>query len=134
MKMTGFYPVVMVADVAVASAFFREVLGFEFTFDSDWYVSLRADGGELALLDHTHPTIPEGFRVPAQGLLLNVEVDDATAEYARLVTGLGLPERLPLRDEDFGQRHFIIEGPGGVLIDVIEEIDPTPEFAEGFAQ
>ncbi|MGX1695608.1 VOC family protein [Microbacterium keratanolyticum] len=134
MKMTGFYPVVMVEDVSVASAFFREVLGFELTFDSDWYVSLRADGGELAFLDHAHPTIPEGFRVPAQGLLLNVEVDDATAEYARLVTELGLPERLPLRDEDFGQRHFIIEGPGGVLIDVIEEIDPTPEFAEGYAE
>ena len=133
MEITSFYPVLMVDDVATASRFYREVLGFETTFDADWYVSLRFGSGELAILDRSHETIPDGFREPVRGLLLNVEVPDAAAEYARMVGDLGLTERLALRDEAFGQRHFIVEAPGGVLIDVIEPIEPSPEFAAAFA-
>lgn len=133
MEITSFYPVLMVDDVAAAAQFYREELGFETTFEADWYVSLRFAGGELAILDRTHETIPAGFREPVRGLLLNVEVPDAAAEHTRLVGERGLPERLPLRDEAFGQRHFIIEAPGGVLIDVIEPIDPAPEFAAAYA-
>ena len=133
MQITSFYPVLMVVDVAGAARFYRDELGFETTFEADWYVSLRCDGGELAILDHTHRSIPEGFRAPVSGLLLNVEVPDAAAEHARLVGERGLPERLTLRDEAFGQRHFIVEAPGGVLIDVIEPIEPSAEFAEAYA-
>lgn len=133
MRIRSFYPVLMVDDVAVTARFYREELGFEVTFEADWYVSLRFDGGELAILDRSHETIPEGFRETVRGLLLNVEVSDAAAEHARLVGERGLPERLTLRDEAFGQRHFIVEAPGGVLIDVIEPIEPTAEFAAAYA-
>jgi catechol 2,3-dioxygenase-like lactoylglutathione lyase family enzyme len=134
MTITSFYPVLMVDDVAASAQFYREVLGFETTFESDWYVSLRHDAGELAILDGTHETIPEGFREPVGGLLLNVEVSDAVAEHARMVDELQLPQRLPLRDEAFGQRHFIVEAPGGVLIDVIEPIEASAEFIAAYAE
>lgn len=133
MEITSFYPVLMVDDVAATARFYREQFGFETTFEAEWYISLRFDGGELAILDRTHESIPEGFREPVRGLLLNVEVPDAAAEYERLVGERGTPERLALRDEPFGQRHFIVEAPGGVLIDVIEPIEPSPEFAAAFA-
>lgn len=132
MKITSFYPVLMVDDVATSAKFYCEVLGFQTTFEADWYVSLRFDGGELAILDRTHETIPAGFRESVAGLLLNVEVTDAAAEHARMVGELGLTERLSLRDEAFGQRHFIVEAPGGVLVDVIEPIEPSAEFAAAF--
>lgn len=133
MEITSFYPVLMVDDVAATARFYREQFGFETTFEAEWYISLRFNGGELAILDRTHESIPEGFREPVRGLLLNVEVPDAAAEYERLVGERGIPERLALRDEPFGQRHFIVEAPGGVLIDVIEPIEPSPEFAAAFA-
>lgn len=133
MKMTSFYPVLMVDDVPAAARFYREHLGFETAFEADWYVSLHHGGHELAILDRRHETIPAGSREPVRGLLLNIEVDDATAEHRRLVGEQGLPERLSLRDEDFGQRHFIIEAPGGVLVDVIEPIEPSAEFAHAYA-
>ncbi|MGM7679908.1 VOC family protein [Microbacterium sp. A94] len=123
----------MVDDVDTVAQFYRDVLGFDTTLETDWYVSLRFDGGELAILNRTHETIPEGFRDSVRGLLLNVEVPDAAAEHVRMVETLGLPERLSLRDEDFGQRHFIIEAPGGVLIDVIEPIEPSAEFSAAYA-
>jgi hypothetical protein len=34
----------------------------------------------------------------------------------------------PLRDEPWGQRHFIGVDPQGVMVDVIELIPPSPEF------
>jgi uncharacterized glyoxalase superfamily protein PhnB len=132
MTIRSFYPVAQVRDPGEAAAFFTRYFGFETTFTADWYVSLRNDAHELAFLDHGHQTIPEGFRQPTAGLLLNVEVDDAESEFERLVAA-GLPIRLSLRDETFGQRHFIVEGPEGVLVDVIEEIPPGADYADAFA-
>ncbi|WP_431047163.1 VOC family protein [Streptomyces sp. P1-3] len=135
MKLTSFYPVIGTAKLQASRDFYTRLLGFETTFEADWYVSLRRPGDpgyELALLDHTHPTIPKGHRVPARGLLLNFEVEDVDAEWDRLVTREGIPPVLELRSEDFGQRHFIVPDPNGVLIDVITPIVPTAEYSEQY--
>ncbi|MGW0915362.1 VOC family protein [Streptomyces sp. NPDC002784] len=136
-ELSGFYPVIATRDIAAARAFYVRHFGFEVTFEADWYVSLRrpdATHYELALLDHRHPTLPDGHRVPCQGgLLLNFEVTDADAEYDRLVTQAGLSALLPLRTEDFGQRHFIVAAPDGVLIDVITPVPATEEYAAQYA-
>lgn len=136
MKLTSFYPVIGTALIPESHDFYTRLLGFETTFEADWYVSLRRPGDpgyELALLDHTHPTLPPGHRFPARGLLLNFEVEDVDAEWARLVEGEGLSPVLGLRDEDFGQRHFIVADPNGVLVDLITPTAPTAEFAARYA-
>ena len=46
----------------------------------------------------------------------------------------GLPILLSLRDEAFGQRHFITKDPNGVLIDIIKPIPPTGEFAAQYVE
>ncbi|MFD5316487.1 VOC family protein [Streptomyces sp. NPDC127098] len=136
-ELTGFYPVIVSRDVAASRRFYTEHFGFEPTFEADWYVSLRrpdAPHYELALLDHGHPTIPEGHRAAiGGGLLLNFEVDDVDAEHDRLVGRAGLPEVLPPRTEEFGQRHFVVAAPDGVLIDVITVVAATEEYAEQYA-
>ncbi len=137
-QLGGFYPVIATRDVAASRRFYVRHFGFEVTFEADWYVSLRrpdAPQYELALLDHAHPTIPEGHRTPLQGgLLLNFEVDDVDAEHRRLVEGAGLPDLLSLRTEEFGQRHFIVAAPDGVMIDVITVVPATGEYAQQYVQ
>lgn len=130
--LTSFYPVVMTTDAAASADFFVTHFGFERVFAADWYVSLRRGQVEIAFLAFDHETIPAGYRVPAAGLLLNIEVDDATDAHRRLMES-GLQPVQGLRDEPFGQRHFILVAPGGVLVDVIEPIEPAPEFAASFA-
>jgi catechol 2,3-dioxygenase-like lactoylglutathione lyase family enzyme len=130
MEPTGFYPVLAVADVGASRRFWVERFGFETVFAVDWYVSLRRGRHELAFVAADHPTVPPGFRATARGLLLNVEVDDVDAEYERLVTRGGLRPELDLRSEDFGQRHFIVADPAGVLVDVITEIPVGAEYAD----
>lgn len=87
---------------------------------------------ELALLDFTHPTVPAAYRKPVQGLLLNLGVSDVDAEHRRLVVEAGLTEELSLRSEEFGQRHFIVAAPDGVLVDVITNIPPGETYADNF--
>jgi uncharacterized glyoxalase superfamily protein PhnB len=85
----------------------------------------------LAILNGQHETIPHVGRGRAAGLLLNFEVEDVDAVHERFVA-TGLPIHLSLRDEAFGQRHFITADPNGVLIDIIKVIPPTGTFADAY--
>ena len=136
MKVTQYYPVLMVSDVAAVSTFYQAHFGFRPLFDSGWYAHLQStedEGVNLAILDCEHDTIPEVARsTMATGMLLNFEVPDAAQVYDTL-QAKGLPILLPLRDEPFGQRHFITRDPAGVLIDVITPIAPSAEFLAQYA-
>lgn len=131
MTLTSSYPVLMTTDVATTAVFYRNHFGFQPTFETEWYVSLRRDQWELAVLDSKHETIPAAYRgTVAGGMLLNMEVDDVDAEWERL---RNLEIMLPIRTEEFGQRHFILAGPDGVLIDVITTVEPAEAYATSFA-
>jgi catechol 2,3-dioxygenase-like lactoylglutathione lyase family enzyme len=135
MKVSSYYPVIMTADVAGTVTFYVEHFGFKPLFESDWYVHLVSAADEkinLAVLDGDHETIPETGRGRVSGLLLNFEVEDVDAVHDRLVAA-GLPVLRSLRDEDFGQRHFITADPNGVLIDIIKPIPPSAAFAAQYA-
>ncbi|GIO07228.1 glyoxalase [Brevibacillus reuszeri] len=136
MKVNSFYPVILTEQVAASSAFYIEHFGFDPVFEADWYVSLKNNQSippfELAVLDSTHTTIPAGFRQNTHGLILNFEVDDVDAEYERLIKKAGLPLHLDIRDEAFGQRHFITSDPNGVLIDIITVIPPSEDFSSQY--
>jgi len=135
MKPNSYYPVIACENVAETVAFYIDHFGFKAVFDSDWYVHLQsteAGSVNLAIMDCRHETIPDGYRKPVQGLLINFEIDDVDAAYDRLTTA-GLPVLKELRSEDFGQRHFITRDPAGVMVDVIKVIPPSAEFAAQYA-
>jgi catechol 2,3-dioxygenase-like lactoylglutathione lyase family enzyme len=135
MKTTSYYPVLMTDDVAGVAAFYKSHFRFRPLFESDWYVHLQSSedpGVNLGLVAGDHETIPPEARGRASGLLINFEVEDVDSVYERIVAA-GLPILLALRDEPFGQRHFITRDPTGVLIDVVKPIPPSAEFAQQFA-
>jgi catechol 2,3-dioxygenase-like lactoylglutathione lyase family enzyme len=129
------YPVLCSDEVDASARFYREHFGFEPTFESAWYVSLRhpESGSELAILDPAHDSVPAGYGTPARGVLVNLELDDVDAVAERL-DAAGVPVVQALRSEPFGQRHVIVRDPGGVLVDVITEIEPAPEFLAAFGR
>jgi catechol 2,3-dioxygenase-like lactoylglutathione lyase family enzyme len=131
--LTSFYPVICTSRLEESREFYTRLLGFKVTFEAEWYISLSRPGMppyELALLDHSHPTLPEAYRFPVRGVLLNFEVDDVDAEWERLVACEGLKPELSLCTEDFGQRHFMVADPNGVLIDVITPTRPTADYTD----
>lgn len=134
MKCTQYYPVLMTDDVARLGAFYQAHFRFRPLFESEWYIHLQSAEDEsvnLAILDGNHTTIPEVARGVTSGLLLNFEVEDVDTVFAEL-REKGLPILLELRDEPWGQRHFITRDPAGVLIDVIKPIPPSAEFLAQF--
>ena len=131
MKTTSYYPVIMTDDVAGTAAFYEAHFRFQALFTSDWYIHLQSLEDEkvtLAVLDGHHKTIPAAGRGKVCGLLLNFEVENVDRVYQTL-RAAGLPILRDIRDEDFGQRHFITADPNGVMIDVITPIAPSADYA-----
>ncbi len=134
MKPQSIYPVIGTDQIAVSRDFYTSHFDFDIVFEADWYVSLKSRSNpayELALLDYRHSSLPEEYRQPARGVLINVEVNDVDEIYAQLKNN-GLPMILELKSEEWGQRHFIIRDPNDILIDVIQNIAPTGIYAEQY--
>lgn len=135
MKTTSYYPVLMTGDVAASANFYITHFNFKPLFESEWYVHLQSISDptvNLAILAGDHETIPVEGRGRASGIILNFEVEDVDAVHEYCV-GAGLRILRSLRDEAFGQRHFITADPDGVLIDVIKPIQPSEEFLAQYA-
>lgn len=135
MKLTSYYPVLLSENVTKAAEFYIRHFHFQPLYQADWYVHLqsRDDASvNLGLVAKDHETIPEVGRGRTGGMLLNFEVEEVDMHCVRLQAE-GARIALPLRDEEFGQRHFIVEGPDGVLIDVIRPIPPSAEQAALYA-
>jgi catechol 2,3-dioxygenase-like lactoylglutathione lyase family enzyme len=137
MTVTALYPVLITGRLAETRAFYAELLDLEPAFDAEWFsqlISRSGEAGQIGLVARGHDSIPPRFR-DAIGLaaLVTVEVDDVDAVHAR-ATAAGLPIELSLRDEDWGQRHFITRDPDGVAVDVVQVIAVTsPEAAGQYA-
>jgi uncharacterized glyoxalase superfamily protein PhnB len=54
-------------------------------------------------------------------LVLTVQVDDVDAAYAR-AQRMGSDVLSPLVDEDYGQRHFLVVDPNGVVLNVMSPL------------
>ena len=131
MKLASYYPVIAAANPAETRDFYVRHFGFVAAYDSGWYVHLLQPHDRsvnLGIVEAGHDSVPDRYRKGVQGLLLNFELDDVDAEYERLKAA-GVRILLSLRDEPWGQRHFILADPNGVMIDVIKPIPPSPEFA-----
>ncbi len=136
MKITSYYPVIQTDEVAKTANFYVKHFQFHALFETDWYVHLQSKKHpdvNLGVVQYDHETVPESARKPTQGLIINFEVEDPDAVYEKICSAK-LPILKSLRDEDFGQRHFITQDPNGVLIDVVKPIEPNAEFADDYAE
>lgn len=118
-------------DVAASSRFYVQHFGFKPVAELDWYVSLHHDEHPHSVIDFVqrgHEAMPAGFRAQETGgLCLAFLVEDAAAEEARMrAEGVEIAE--PLRDEPWGQRRFNVWSPEGVLIEILQTIEPDPEW------
>lgn len=134
MKISSYYPVLCVGNVQEMSAFYQTHFGFDVGFDSDWYVHLTMKDQpsvNLAFVQADHPSVPEMLRQQAQGVILNFEIEDVDGFYEKMKAA-NMSIKLELRDEDWGQRHFIMTDPAGAMIDVIKLIPPSEEFQQQY--
>ena len=116
--------------LAETKAFYTETLGFGITFENEFYLLMHTPGGgaELSFLLPNHPSQQPFFHQPfaGKGMYLTIEVDDVDALYHQ-IKAKGTDIKIELRDEPWGDRHFAIEDPNGIGIDLVRYVPPAKE-------
>ena len=132
--MNSLYPVICVESVANCQRFYTNLFDFNTVFELDWYVQLQSPTDEnlqLAFVQRGHDSVPKSFQQQPRGVIVTIEVDDVDTLYEKALT-LQLEIPLALRDEDWGQRHFMTVDPEGLLADVVKMIPPSSEFLASY--
>ncbi|WP_073061058.1 VOC family protein [Fodinibius roseus] len=108
-------------------AFYTEILGFGITYENEFYLLMHTPNkqAEISFLLPDHPSQQPLFKdaFSGKGVYLTIEVEDVDAKYQELKEK-GADIKIDLRDEPWGDRHFAIEDPNGVGIDIVEYHQP----------
>lgn len=114
---------IVTSKLAESKAFYSNNLGFGVTFENEFYLLMHTPGkqAEISFLLPEHPTQQSLFHKPfqGQGMYLTIEVEDVDKMY-RALKRKGVPIKIELRDEPWGDRHFAIEDPNGIGIDIVK--------------
>ena len=120
-------PGLFVRDIASASAFYRDVLGFTKTFqngDPVGFVILEKDAAEI------HLSLVKDHQ-PSTTNVAHLMVDDVDALH-EICVAADVKIIRSLADKDYGLRAFVFADPDGNRIDVGQPIDDAPKGGERF--
>lgn len=123
--MQKLYPLLITDKLKECADFYTEHFGFTRVFEQDWYVQLlhESSGAELAFMvpnaENQPVQLHPGFG--GQGLVLSFEVADAEKAYKRLKGTVDIFYKLTT--EEWGQKHFMVMGPAGEVVDVVQQLE-----------
>lgn len=116
---------VVTEKVQESKEFYVRLFGCDVLYEGEdgWIVLLEFGGGELGFMKPNLASQAPIFRplFDGKGIWFVVEVADAYAECERLVA-LGVPIEVAVRDEPWGDRHFVVVDPNGIGVDVVQRI------------
>ena len=109
--------------LAETKTFYTTILGFGVTFENEFYLLLHTPNkdAEISFLLPNHPSQQPLFQKPfnGQGMYLTIEVDDVDKIYNEL-KAKGVDIKIEIRNEPWGDRHFAIQDPNGIGIDIVK--------------
>jgi catechol 2,3-dioxygenase-like lactoylglutathione lyase family enzyme len=133
MKVRDLYPLVTTPALGEVRDFYVSHFDFTVAFEASWFVYLvgpaeeGARGATLAFMHPDHPSNPPGpEEFNGLGMILTLEVSDAAMVFEEVKDDVPIVH--PLTHEAWGQRRFMTRDPAGVLIDVVEQIEPARGF------
>ncbi|MGH2731509.1 MAG: VOC family protein [Actinomycetota bacterium] len=139
LKLKNLFTVIATEAVAESCEFYAKYFGFEIAFEADWYVQLhgqRDDGGsplELAFMRPDAEALPPSLQhaCDGKGIFITIEVEDVDSVHERFRND-EYEMVYELRDEAWGQRHFIVRDPSGSLLDIVMRIPPSEEYRAAY--
>lgn len=118
---------IVTTKLAESKDFYTKNLGFGVTFENEFYLLMHTPNheAEISFLLPNHPSQQPFFHIPfqGQGMYLTIEVDDVDRLYKELKEQ-GIAIKIDIRDESWGDRHFAIEDPNGIGIDIVKYSPP----------
>lgn len=107
--------------------FYSSNLGFGVTFENEFYLLMHTPdhGAEISFLLPNHPSQQPLFQKPfqGQGIYLTIEVEDVDKMYDDFKKK-GVSIKIDIRNEPWGDRHFAIQDPNGIGIDIVKYSPP----------
>ncbi|MNE03779.1 Glyoxalase-like domain protein [compost metagenome] len=113
---------IITTKLAESKAFYSSILGFGVTFENEFYLLLHTPNkqAEISFLLPEHasqqPLFQQAFQ--GKGVYLTIEVEDVDKVYKELKQK-GIAIKIDLRNEPWGDRHFAIQDPNGIGIDIV---------------
>ncbi|MDY3306403.1 MULTISPECIES: VOC family protein [Psychrobacter] len=108
--------------------FYSEILNFGIRFENEFYLLMHTpnESAEISFLLPNHPSQNPIFQTSfiGHGVYLTIEVDDVEAIYEQLKQK-GITIDVEIRNEPWGDRHFAITDPNGVVIDIVTYTQPV---------
>lgn len=119
---------IVTTKIEESKKFYSDVLGFGVTFENEFYLLMHTPdhSEELSFLAANHPSQNSIFHTPygGQGVFLTIELDDVDSIYES-VKGKDVKILVDIKDEPWGDRHFTIQDPNGVNIDIVRYTAPV---------
>lgn len=105
--------------------FYRDIFEMAVSVDESWYLQMAAPDRRsvnIGFLQPGHELFSgRGPGRGAPGMVVSIQVDDVDEAYARArARQAEIP--LEIRDADFGQRHFLVVDPNGLVLNVMSPI------------
>jgi len=135
-KPNSSFPIFIVEKLADAKEFYLNHFGFVVAFENEWYLHLLSESGvQIGFLLPNQPTQPDIFHslYNGNGVIFSLEVEDVDLAYSE-AKEKSLNVVLELRSEEWGQRHFCVRDPNGIHLDIVQAIEPTEEYQQGYAE
>jgi uncharacterized glyoxalase superfamily protein PhnB len=120
-----------VDDVRASAKFLADHFGFSERMADDGFASLSHNGPhhaqslDIIFLRTGIEVLPDDLRERrAAGVIVAFVVDDLEAEEARL-RAAGVPITVPIREESWGERLFMVTDPNGVIYELVSWVQPA---------
>ncbi|HWV66730.1 VOC family protein [Chitinophaga sp.] len=118
---------IITARLAESKKFYTEILNFGVLFENEFYLLLHTPDkqAEISFLLPEHASQQPLFKTAfnGKGIYLTIEVDDVDEVY-EAIKAKGADIKIAIRNEPWGDRHFAIQDPNGVGIDVVTYSHP----------
>jgi catechol 2,3-dioxygenase-like lactoylglutathione lyase family enzyme len=109
--------------LAETKKFYSSVLSFGVTFENEFYLLMHtpSKSAEISFLLPRHPSQQPLFQKPftGQGMYITIEIDDVDKLYSE-IKAKGVEIKIDIRNEPWGDRHFAIQDPNGIGIDIVK--------------
>ena len=128
-EIEAMFPVMVAGNLDAVKQFYETVFGFNAVFyNPDFYLHLVSPGtgAQLGFLLPNHASQPEFLHpiMASDGFVISLEVKDASMAYSE-AQRMNLSFVMGLKQEEWGQIHFIVEDPAGFRIDVVQHLEVT---------
>ncbi len=103
--------------------FYTKILNFGVSFENEFYLLMHTPNkeAELSFLLPNHPSQQPLFHKPfcGEGMYLTIEVEDVDKVYEE-IKKKNIDIKIEIRNEPWGDRHFAIQDPNGIGIDIVK--------------